>query len=686
MNDKADSINIKEPSGEAAVPALSEAEMGEKSALPLTEEGVRDFLAGEFVEGIGPAFASKLVDRYGVDALEILRTAPSSIEGIPGLGAGRIETASQSLNGLKVAPEFLAGLYSCGVPDLFVGRIVGKYGKRSPEMVVRDPYSMVEDVWRLSFFTADKIGKALGFADTDPRRLSGALLTAVKHYAENGHLYASPEQAVEYAAEISDTDPENVRKAIPLLEADGRLVLSRGGLYLPVFYEAERDVARKMAALAAAPPEQVADREIPQTDLQGHIYSPRQRLAIRTALEEPVTVITGGPGSGKTTVLKGVIDILHRKGKKFILAAPTGRAAKRMSVLTGFEARTIHRLLGYRQGEGYHNRKIDADVLIIDEGSMIEQVLLNHLLQAVGTATKIIIVGDTDQLPAIGAGDVMRELIKSGTVAVVELDENFRQSRGGGIASGAQAINRGEVPATDDGAELLMVRTEGVKGIRDRILQLVGEELPEKFGISPDEILVVTPQQMGPLGARQLNIDLQACLNPSGPEIKRATSVMRLGDPVMQTANSRERDLYNGEVGRIVEVDSEARWLIVEYPGGRRSRYSRSELSELVLAYATTVHKLQGSEVEYMVIPITMAHRPMLYRNLLYTGVSRARQLCVLVGEEEALQYAVENIGETRRNSNFSSRLRAERAGLESGRGSEDSAGGVDVVGDGARE
>ncbi len=633
----------------------------EASDLPISSSGVEAFLAGKMVERIGPVFAKKLVEAYGPDIVVRLRDEPESITGIAGLGPGRIKEASESIRSLRQPLQLLLFLYSCDIPELFIERIIGKYRKRTEDIVVSDPYRMVEDVWRLSFFTADKIGKKLAIAPDDKRRLRGALLTAVKHYAENGHLFATPEEAVGYASHITGAEPEKITECIDSLVADGRLVSSRGGLYLPVFYEAERNGAHKLLELASAPTTEIDPDDIPKVDVHGHEYSEAQQEAIKLAMERPVMVLTGGPGSGKTTVLKGILDLLSASGKKYILAAPTGRAAKRMSVLTGAEAQTIHRLLGYRQGEGYHNKRIDTDVLIIDEGSMMEQVLFDHLLQAVSPGTKIIMVGDVDQLPAIGAGDVLRELIASGVVPVVRLEENFRQKAGSMIAANAGAINRGDMPEEEREEEFIIIEEKGVKPIHDRILSLVAEELPERLGINPSEIQVVTPQQMGPLGARQLNIDLQQRLNPPAPdksEIKRGTSVMRLGDPVMQTANSRERGLFNGEIGCISEVDPEGQYLTVEFSGGKSSRYARNELSELILAYATTVHKLQGSEVEYMVMPVTMAHRPMLYRNLLYTGVSRARKLCTLVGEEEAIRHAVDNARETTRNSNFAARLK----------------------------
>lgn len=624
----------------------------------VTPEAVEEFLASHWVEGIGPAYAKKLVEKFGTDAIKVLIKNPEkAAQEISGLGEARAEKAQESLKQVKWDINLLLLLFSCGIDDTFIERILNKYRKKTEHIVLEDPYSMVEDVWQLSFFTADKIGEHLGIAKDDPRRLQAALVTAVKFAAEAGHLFATQEEAVASASRISGEEPEKVAREIENAVASGRLVSSRGGLYLPVFYNAEKEGAEKLSALASVKLESVSDDEVPEFSQLGHRYSPLQREAIKMAMESPVVAITGGPGSGKTTVVKGIIDMLEGEGKKVVLCAPTGRAAKRLSTLTGCHATTIHSLLGYRQGEGYHNKKIDADVLIIDEGSMMEQVLFNHLLQALKPGTRVILVGDADQLPAIGAGDVLRDLIASERIPVAHLNENFRQSEGSLIASGARAINNGEVPESDPEHDLMIIPEPTVARIHDKILSLVAEELPASRGIAPDDILVVTPQQVGKLGARQLNFDIQEKVNPEGPALKRGATTMRLGDPVMQTANSRERGVYNGEVGRITGVDPSQQTLEVIFSDGRKSVYERSELSELTLAYATTIHKLQGSEARNIIIPVTMAHKPMLYRNLLYTGVSRATNLCILVGEEEALRYAVENAPSGSRHSNFKYRL-----------------------------
>lgn len=626
--------------------------------LPLTDAGVAKFLASSRVEGIGPAYARALVERFGTEAVRIIVLRPAEAALVRGISEPRALKASESLGGDLDKALLVAFLFSCGVAEMFIDRILGKYRRRAREVVVSDPYAMVEDVWRLSFFTADKIGRALDILPDDPRRLRGALVTAVKHYAEEGHLFASRQEAVEYAAGITRVSESLLEQEIPAVVESGRIVESRGGLYLPVFYKAEKEGARKLTLLAETPVQQVPLADIPARGQAGQLYSKVQTEAIWMILNSAVSVLTGGPGTGKTTVLRGVLDIFGRMGISAILAAPTGRAAKRMTALTGVEASTIHRLLGYRPGEGYHRRVLHTGALIIDEGSMMEQVLFNHLLEAIEPGTRVIMVGDTDQLPAIGAGNVLRDLIDSGVVTVARLSENFRQEAGSRIASGASDINAGRVPESEEGSDFIIIPERDTRAIRERIVSLMARELPESRGIAPTDIRVVTPQQIGPLGSRQLNIDLQARLNPDAPSLRRGLTEMRLGDPVMQTANSRERGLYNGETGVISEVDTEAQTLTVSFDAGRTSVYARSEMSELVLAYAMTVHKLQGSEVKYMIFPITMAHKPMLYRKLLYTGVSRATRLCVLVGEKEALEYAVGNNQEDVRNSNFGSRLR----------------------------
>lgn len=627
-----------------------------------TKEGTEAFLAGPFINGVGKVFARRIVEKTDESILNPAFDFIEELKSVEGLGKSKIEAIKESFENLKYPPKVLAFLYSCGLSDSDVEKITSHYKTHISEVIEEDPYLMVEDVFKLSFFTADKIGKFLNIPHDDPRRLRGALLTAVKIYAEHGNMFATEEEAVATAAKITGADADKIRGEIQNLIKEERLIKSLDGLYIPVYFKAEKEGADKIAALVNAntSPEEAtsAETSLPTTDREGHPLSEEQLTAIETVLRHPVTIITGGPGTGKTTTVRGIIKLLEDNDKQVVLAAPTGRAAKRLSDLSGREAKTIHRLLGYTQGRGYKNKKFDADILLIDEASMLEQVLFNHLLQALKPDTKVVLVGDTDQLPAIGAGDVLKDMIKSGTVPVVTLNENFRQKEGSLIAAGANSIKRGQTPRHDLTSDFMIFTEQSPKKIHSRLISLVKEELPGQLGISSKDIQVVTPQQEGPLGAKQLNLDLQQAVNPDAPGIKHGIKHFKLGDRVMQTSNSSSRHTYNGECGWVSEVNPVEEWIEVTFFDGKKSRYFKKEFKELSLAYATTVHKLQGSETDYMVMPMTMSHKNMLYRNLLYTGVSRAKKLCVLVGEDKAIKTAVENPSPSDRHSNFKRRLR----------------------------
>lgn len=624
----------------------------------INQDGLIKFLSSKFIPGIGKVYATKIADKFGVEILKEDKISLDDLSSISGLNENKAEGILSNIKKLNFSSSFMAFLYSSGLSDTDVNKIYSHYKKFNPSVIIEDPYDMVENVWKLSFFTADKIGQNLGIEEDDLRRLRGAILTAVKIYAEDGHMFATEKDAVKTASRITGVMEEKFSEAIESLIKNERLIRIHQGLYLPPYYIAEKDGAEKIALLAKSNSSGKTETLLPITDRMGHPLSDDQLEAIKTVMTNPITIITGGPGTGKTTSLRGIIKILEAQGKKIVLVAPTGRAAKRMSDLTGLEAKTIHRLLGYRQGEGYRKKKFEADILIIDEASMLEQVLFNHLLQSLNPGTKIVLVGDTDQLPSIGAGDVLREMIDSKTIPVISLKENFRQKDGSMIAANAAAIKEGKMPVEKNGSDFTLIREETTRKIRDRILSLISEELPEKYHIDSKYIQVVSPQQEGPLGAKQLNLDIQQRVNPNSPGLKHGLKTFRLGDRVMQTSNSSERKVYNGETGWISEVNQGTETLEVTFQDGKKLIYQRKELKELSLAYATTVHKLQGSETEYLVMPMTMSHRPMLYRNLLYTGVSRASRKCILVGEEKALRLAVSNNNSNRRNSNFKKLLR----------------------------
>lgn len=623
-----------------------------------TKEGLELFFASSFTKGIGKVFAKKIVDKFGYELLAPEFDFKTRLEEIGGLGEKKIDEFTTEFSKLKVSPGVLAVLYSAGLKDADVEKIVSHYGSRVRKIIEWDPYDMVENVWKFSFFSADKIGKFIGIAQEDPRRLRGAILTAVKFYAEEGNMFATRKEALQTASRIAKVSEDKIEPLIEELVSSGRLIESLGGIYLPVYYKAEEEAAQKIMNIIKRKGDLGEPYEIPTEDIYGNPLNEDQKKAISTVMENKVTVITGGPGTGKTTALKGIIGLLVGMDKKVVLAAPTGRAAKRMSDLTGEEAKTIHRLLGYSMGKGYKNKKFDADILVIDEASMLEQVLFNHLLQALDEKTKVVLVGDTDQLPAIGAGNVLNDMIESGAIPVVNLKENFRQKEGSRIAANAAKIKEGLKPLKEPGNDFVMIQEEAVGNIHKRMLSMVKNEIPSYIGISPKDIQVVTPQQEGPLGAKQLNIDLQECLNPEAPELRKGLKKFRLGDRVMQTSNSSQRGIYNGETGWVSKVDNERNQLEVTFFDGKRSIYDLKDLKELSLAYATTVHKLQGSETDYMLFILTSTHRPMLYRNLLYTGVSRAKKLCVILGEEKAVETAILTSDKAHRNSNFKQRLR----------------------------
>lgn len=624
---------------------------------PVTPEGLKNFLSGPFIKGVGKVFANRIVEKTG---LAILSSDYNFIEGlktIEGLGDSKIREIKESFSSLKYPASLLAFLYSAGLKDVEIEKIISHYKKHTERIIEEDPYQMVEEVFKLSFFSADKIGRYKQIPLDDPRRLRGALLTAVKIYAENGNMFALEKEALTTASRITGINEEKIIPEIENLVKEERLVKSHDGLYLPVYYKAEKEGAEKIASLIKNGVNDDSPVTFPSTDREGHPLSIEQLKAIQTVVDNPVTIITGGPGTGKTTTVRGIIQLLEDMGKEVVLAAPTGRAAKRLSDLSGKEAKTIHRLLGYTQGRGYKNKKFDADILVIDEASMLEQVLFNHLLQALHRGTKVVLVGDTDQLPAIGAGDVLKDMIKSGTIPVVTLNENFRQKEGSRIASSAASIREGEKIDADNESDFIILTEESPKRIHKRLLELVTEELPNKYNLKAKDIQVVTPQQEGALGAKQLNLDIQEAVNRSAIGLKHGMKFFRLGDRVMQTSNSSSRNTFNGETGWVSEVNPREEWIEVTFYDGKVSRYYKKELKELSLAYATTVHKLQGSETDYMVMPMTMSHKPMLYRNLLYTGVSRAKKLCVLVGEEKAITTAINNPSPSVRNSNFKTRL-----------------------------
>ena len=629
------------------------------SCIPTLESSrVIALLESPFIPGVGKVFAERIYQNLGERLLDIDTLSAKDFMGVPKIGeklASEIETA---IKNLPISPSVLIFLFSCGLAFTDIKKILVKYGPHTEKVVMENPYEMVEDVWKFSFFKADRIGTKLSILEDDPRRIRGAILTAVKIFAEQGSLFTEREALVNLTSSIARVDKEKIPTQISYLISEERLIESLEGIYLPVYYNAEKETAEKLASIIADRSLEInVEFELPRQDLEGHIFSEEQLDAMRIVRDNPISIITGDPGTGKTTTVRGLIKLFEDEGKKVLLTAPTGRSTKKLELTAGVSAKTMHRILGFNRGKGYFNKHLDADVLIIDEASLLEQVLFNHLLKALPEKIKIVLVGDVGQLPPIGAGKVFEDLINSGVVPVARLSHNFRQEYGSSLALNIQNIKNGIIPVCEAANDFTVITASNPSSVHSKLIEVVTEFLPSRYGVDPADIQIVTPQHDGILGTSALNDVLQQILVKDAPQINRGNKKFRLGDRVVQTENSSRRGVFNGETGKIIDVDPVKGKVTVDFNHGKISFYSASDLRELSLAYATSVHKLQGIETDFVVMPLTMEHEKMLYRNLLLTAVSRARKHCVLIVEPEALSKAVENLSPHTRNSNLKTRL-----------------------------
>ena len=622
--------------------------------------GIVPFLESKFVPGVGEMFARRIYDALGSRLIDIESIDATALQKVPGIGEKGAVRIVEAIKKLPLSAKNLIFLFSTGLSYQEIAKIISRYGPLTERVVFENPYDMVEDVWKFSFFRADKIGEKLGISSDDPRRIRGAILTAVKIHAEHGSLFATREQVLETTSHISGVTKEKILPELDFLVSEERLIDSLGGIYIPVYFKAEKETAEKFASIISDP-SNVSDIRfnLPEYDLEGHKFTSEQLNAIRLVRDNPISIITGDPGTGKTTTVRGLIRLFEDEGKKVILTAPTGRSTKKLELMAGASAKTIHRLLGFNRGNGYFNKKFDADVLIIDEASLLEQVLFNHLLNALPPKIKIVLVGDLGQLPPIGAGKVLEDIMESGVVPVARLTHNFRQEQGSALAANISRIKKGELPTENAGDDFTFISEKDDLKTREKLLELVTKTLPEKFNVDPADIQVVSPQLDGPLGTRELNTALQQILQKDSPEISRGTKRFRLGDRVVQSENSARRGVYNGETGKIVSLDPAGGHFTVLFSDGKTSVYSLKDLGEISLAYATSVHKLQGTDTDYLVMPLTLDHERTLYRNLMFTAVSRAKKYCALIGNPDALKKAVETPAPLNRNSNLKLRLQS---------------------------
>ena len=635
-----------------------------QEVMPATIYGIEKYLGSGLVKGIGPVYAKAIVGKFGLETLDVIENNIERLLDVPRLGRKRMEKIRESWEKQKDIKEVMVFLQGYGVSTAYAAKIYRQYNKEAIKTVKENPYQLADDIWGIGFKTADGIASKMGYVNNDPRRCRSGILYTLNQLAEDGHVFAEPDQLVSAAKELLQADEEPIRKAMADMVEGKDLILDNEVIYLPPFYYAESGSAKQLASLLvndfsediAAEPETAYGMKKSEI-----VYDEVQQAAINQALESKIMVLTGGPGTGKTTTTQGIIEAFKARGKQILLAAPTGRAAKRMTEATGMEAKTLHRLLEYNPMDGYKRNDenpLEGDVLIVDECSMIDILLFYNLMKAIPAHMRLILVGDIDQLPSVGAGNVLRDIIDSHQIPVVRLTRIFRQAQTSRIVMNAHAINAGQFPNISNGkqTDFFFIKAEDADSIPGLIVSLVRDRLSRTYGCNPKEIQVLTPMQLGNTGAGNLNIELQNALNPKGESLTRGGYTFRRGDKVMQIRNNYDKNVFNGDIGYITSVDTNERTLSVIYDG-KVVEYDVSELDEITLAYSITIHKSQGSEFPIVVMPVTMKHYVMLQRNLIYTGITRAKKICVLVGTTKALAYAIHNQTVSKRNTKLKERL-----------------------------
>ena len=647
-----------------------------RTTAPSSHEGIEKYLGSGLIEGIGPVYAKKLVSKFGDKIFDIIDHESKRLQEVEGIGSKRRQEIKASWEKTKSVRQIMVFLHEQGISTSKAVKIFQAYGEHAISKVKSDPYQLARDIHGIGFKTADGIARQLGLALDSPQRIKAGLWHTLLAAGDDGHCGLPRAELLGPTSKLLGLDTEPLVAILAQMIASEDLIEENFSditlLFPPHLVRAEQQIVARLRQMIGKPanyPVTDLDRALEWAEKStGKALAPSQQAAVRAALQNRVLIITGGPGVGKTTILNTVLKILAAKQVTMVLAAPTGRASRRMSESTGLEAKTIHRLLEYQPGKGFTKNArspLKADLCVLDETSMVDIPLAAAFLQAVPPDAHLILVGDADQLPSVGPGNFLRDLIASHTVPVVRLTEIFRQAATSQIITAAHQINQGQKPdfpsPIPPQSDCFFLPRDTPEQIAQTITHLAAQRIPAAFNLDPiRDIQILTPMNRGSLGTQQLNLLLQEALNPPGEfkmEIERFGQTLRQGDKVIQIRNNYDKEVFNGDIGFISEIESEPLRVHIRFDENRRVPYETGDLDELRLAYAITIHKSQGSEFPAVIIPLAMQHFVMLQRNLLYTGLTRGRQRVILVGDEKALGIAVKQTGNLHRWSGLLSRL-----------------------------
>jgi exodeoxyribonuclease V alpha subunit len=642
--------------------------------MPSSAKGVEKFLSSGLISGIGPVLAKRIVSQFGVDTIDILSENPAKMLEVEGIGSTKLREIKKSWSEHEDIRELIIFLQEHNITTSLATKIYKQYRDKSFHVLKTNPYQACHDIWGVGFKTADQIALKLGMSPTSPERIKAFISYLLEKDTEQGHVFSQQKDVAKAVKKELEVESQQITDAIKSLQEANLIVVedieTDNALYLPFYNKAQDDVAQAIHKLAHFPfmtPKFDVDKTIRDVEEEmGVTFSDAQRLAIRESFYKKILVITGGPGTGKTTIIKAVVDIFRHWGRTVLLAAPTGRAAKRLSEATQKEAKTIHRTLEYtpkmasfRKNE---NHPLKGDSLIIDEFSMVDLPLMHYLLKAVPPSMRLVLVGDKDQLPSVGPGNLLRDIIDSGAVEVVRLSQIFRQEKDSLIVSNAHRINQGKKliypEKGDKDSDFYFVAQEDDHKVFNMIMNMCSDNIPKKLGLDPlsPQIQVISPMYRGIVGVDNLNVELQKRLNPTLEGMKTGNREIRIKDKMMQIRNNYDKDVFNGDIGTVVEMDKRAYRVAVDFDG-RVIAYQREELNEITHAYAISVHKSQGSEYQAVVIPLLTQHFIMLQRNLFYTALTRAKRLTCIVGSYKALYIAIKNDKPIKRNCHLKQKL-----------------------------